>query len=333
MECSYILKGEVKGSPVIKKTERSITFFTPCPGKLSCSPYEINLSKGFYMFEAWGSIGGQHSNSGTPGLGGYVKGNIFLNKQSTFYLYIGSNGGFNAGNYHKESGGRGGGASDVRLEYNEKWYDFNSLKSRIFIAGGGGGSEWSYSLAGNGGGLVGGNGIALRTSTSTVYWVNGSSQTGPGEVQSGITFDGITDRGVKGKFGISGFYNTSNDLGGCGGGGYYGGSSMDYAGAGSGGSSFISGHEGCNALSIKSTDFEDIKHTDQSAHYSMHVFKDTKMIQGNQTMPMYNEENGIGNKGEGVIRITLLMNYFSCRKISTFQIQFSIFCFLLVIKM
>ena len=46
-----------------------------------------------------------------------------------------------------------------------------------------------------------------------------------------------------------------------------------------GGSSFISGHDGCNAIDSTSTE-NNIVHTNQANHYSGYVFTNTKMIDG-----------------------------------------------------
>ena len=75
--------------------------------------------------------------------------------------------------------------------------------------------------------------------------------------------------------------------------------------SGSGGSFFISGHEGCNAVRDQS-DF--INHTGQPFHYSGLVFTSTQMISGNQTMPLptHPTQKGI-HTGSGSFRITLLM--------------------------
>ena len=63
-----------------------------------------------------------------------------------------------------------------------------------------------------------------------------------------------------GNFGIAGYLNSTNDWGSSGGGGYYGGTSINTAGASSGGSSFISGFDKCDAIDYKSTE-NDIIHT------------------------------------------------------------------------
>lgn len=86
--------------------------------------------------------------------------------------------------------------------------------------------------------------------------------------------------------------------------------------AGGGGSSFISGHDGCNAIKEESTQ-TNIIHTGNSIHYSGLYFHNTSIIDGagyNWTtskqqyvgMPNYNGGITAGNIGNGHARITNL---------------------------
>ena len=109
----------------------------------------------------WGAQGG---NSG--GQGGYTSGLIDLKKDEQLYLYIGGvggaspvgaaatiAGGYNGGGITKGQDccyrvfGTGGGATDIRLT-SGTWNDFNSLKSRIMVAAGGGGRFSAQSSGG-----------------------------------------------------------------------------------------------------------------------------------------------------------------------------------------
>ena len=98
-----------------------------------------------------------------------------------------------------------------------------------------------------------------------------------------------------------------------GGSGYYGGMTNNVSGAssGSGGSSFISGHDGCIAVDEQGTS------TENSTHYSGITFTDTVMIDGNgyewttQRGSYIKMEDPYGNyvdgkSGNGYARITLL---------------------------
>ena len=267
----------------------------------------IAPAAGFYKFEAWGARGGksriQGRLGGTPGNGGYTSGILRLNEGDVIYVYVGgkgtdavvgknSPGGWNGGglgtwdNGDDETSGGGGGATDFRL-INGNWNDLNSLYSRIMVAGAGGGASWSYK-AGSGGGI---NGIS--------YYSNSPAGTQTSGYALGIGKDawGIAD----------------NDGVGGGGSGYYGGTTNNISGAsaGAGGSSYISGHEGCN-----STD-ENGKPTGSNSHVSGRVFKDTIMVDGEgyewsstrqNYVQMPNPQGNYvsGNNADGYARITLL---------------------------
>lgn len=87
-----------------------------------------------------------------------------------------------------------------------------------------------------------------------------------------------------------------------------GGASGSWAkgGGGGGGSSFISGYEGCNAISAESTE-NNIIHTNQPNHYSGKVFVDTVMKAGDEEMPTHDGTGTMtGNSGNGYARITYL---------------------------
>jgi hypothetical protein len=87
-----------------------------------------------------------------------------------------------------------------------------------------------------------------------------------------------------------------------GGGGYYAGCDSEHAG-GSGGSSFISGHSGCDAITESSTE-NAIVHTGQPNHYSGLVFTDTEMIDGQSRMPSPYGGKEPGHSGDGACIIS-----------------------------
>lgn len=287
---------------------------------------------GRYKVELWGA--GQTS---TTYNGGYTAGKIDLDKDDVYYIYVGQEGiqGYRGGSYGFNGGGTGrlndsagykygGGATDMRI-VSGSWSDFNSLKSRIMVAGGG--------CGGAGGGLNG-----YRASNDSTYgtYANGGSQTGGG-VTSNYNGPGASGHasGTAGSFGYggngggAGTASTGNQTGSWGGaGGYYGGGGGTRWGAGTsyggGGSSFISGHNGCNAISQSSTSGS-ISHTGQSIHYSELSFTDTVMIDGaghtwtnsdqgiksDNLMPNPDGEyyaSGSGRNGNGYARITYLGN-------------------------
>lgn len=285
------VKFEVKdkdlGTPNALIKRNSITFRYPCLDAGTCSPYKIELNPGTYKIECWGSKGLKQVSSGKPGLGTYTKGSFAVFERTTLYGYVGASGRFNSIGPEIRGMFSGGGATDIRLQSFELWNNTMSLKSRIMVAAGGGGAEWPNAIGGNGGELEGGEstpsshaGILFEQKCKGATQTSGSSCTK--YETNGIAYPGI--------FGTAKVF-TSDDSGGFGGGGYYAGTSFDYSYAGSGGSSFISGHDGC--IAVKLTDGATIEHTYNSFHYSGYIFRDTEMIGGNKTMPLPSGRKGI----------------------------------------
>jgi len=283
-----------------------------------------------YQMECWGARGA--SGSGTYyGKGAYTSGVININTIENYYVYVGQEGTasvasdsprWNGGGAYggvKSGDGSGGGATDIRLKpcsSNSTWYEYPSLCSRIMVAGGGGSNDdvcsaSTYSHAGgvtvdcyaHAGGLVG------------YHCYQSSSYTDTGQTQGGIAADNITYKGIFG----SANQTASSDISG-GGGGYYGGGGSDRGTCG--GSSFISGHSGCNAITKEVTAESSITHSGQANHYSGKKFTSTKMIDGagyNWTtkitgyvqMPNPGSATGtyaqkVGHDGNGYARITCL---------------------------
>ena len=295
------------------QTHKSLVLNYPCSKSDDCTPYVLELSKAVYKFECWGSKGGTWDRVSTAGLGGYTSGILYVPKPTTFFVYIGNIGIFNAApitGLDALSQGLPGGATDVRLNYSENWYDNYSLISRIMVAAGGGSSEWSQSIGGNGGTLNGGT-----SSFDSTYICQGGTQTSGSKCSPIPSIYGQMYP-TSGTFGIAGVVIPISsdsfvlDYGGFGGGGYYGGTSYPYAYAGSGGSSFISGHRGCKA--VKNQSFL-IEHTEDSLHYSGLVFMNTTMIPGNETMPLPTSTSSKGTWDDvGAFRITLLQFQYAC---------------------
>ena len=273
-----------------------------------------------YKIECWGASGGFLYQP--ISFGGYVSGNIALGSTKILYLYLGFSGKktnevyinqyvFNYGweNYQCD----GGGSSDVRLVYGD-WDNTSSLTSRIMVAGGGGasgglnGSDSGNPTGGAAGGLTGyQGGTCISHKIESHPGSHGGGQT------SGFAF-GIAQNKNE-------IHSPSYVIVG-GGNGYWSGSKVindhktpetTYSGvAGSGGgSSFISGHNGC--LAIKSA--TDLSSSGQSVHYSGYKFTDTVMIDGQGYlwttsrqskvgMPSPTGGTEYGHNGSGVCHIT-----------------------------
>ncbi len=251
-------------------------------------------SAGDYRIQLWGAGGGRGRQNGkfiySGGTGSYTTGVVFLEKDAEIYIYVGgvgadspSNsvggaGGYNGGGTggsddDDEGSGGGGGATDIRL-VNGSWDAIDSLRSRIMVAAGGGGSTYG-SVGGSGGNLM----------SPAICSSPGATQT------TGYLF------GV-GEMGHDYSYTPSSGAGG----GYYGGQSerVGTGGcqSGSGGSSFISGYNGCDAMDQSGV------HTGQPNHYSGIVFKDMLMIDGKSYMPGSDGIEEKGHSGNGYAEIS-----------------------------
>ena len=169
------------------------------------------------------------------------------------------------------------------------------------VAAGGGGAEWSASMGGNGGGLVGGSSLSAKGVDGPETFpapCEGPTQTQGTDCPSYSGWISYT-----GSFGSAGsFPPDQTNYGGLGGGGYYGGSSYTQSFGGSGGSSYISGHSGCNSVKNNPSNIE---HTGSPQHYSNIVFTHTKMIEGNSTMPLPDGTTGIWS-GTGRFKLTVI---------------------------
>lgn len=275
---------------------------------------------GVYRMELWGASGGDMAPY-IGGKGAYTVGDIALKYSEMLYVYVGGkgsdstdDGGYNGGGSltsgQNAYGRAGGGATDIRLN-NSGVDQFESLKSRIMVAAGGGGANLRSDNYGEGNGGAGGTLVGLN-GESTNY-SNGYGHgigTGASQIVGGITNwtqgTGSMSQFVSGTFGhgsgteIDGFAQSG------GGSGYYGGGASSHGGAG-GGSSYISGHEGCNAIAEDSTSNQ-IIHTDQSIHYSNKKFINTNMKSGIEAMPTYDGASTmVGNSGNGYAKITMLI--------------------------
>ena len=192
--------------------------------------------------QAWGAQGANATApTGLGGLGGFAEGDLAVTPGQTLEIFVGGQGtavtnargggGFNGGGDAEERGivnqrGGGGGASDVRV-------GGISLSDRVIVAGGGGGACASLTnFGGNGGGLVGGEGVTSPGGGGT-------------QIVGGIGFNSPSC--LVGEFGLGGDAGTQSCAGG--GGGWYGGGSGCGAG---GGSSYIGGVDNGNTISGES---------------------------------------------------------------------------------
>ncbi len=302
--------------------------------------YTIPAS-GTYKIELWGASGGD-KNAYKGGLGAYTSGYIYLNKGTILYFYIGgtgvegtTSGGFNGGSSiaagQEKYGAPGGGATDVRIK-NGTWNDFNSLKSRIMVAAGGGGANnrnidsqeantlYGAGNGGAGGGLIGYDGESTGWEAQPNFTIYNAHNYGTGGTQNAggklRTYDGqnnFISETITGGFGQiidSGIIPQSGA-----GGGWFTGSVSGHGGAG-GGSSYISGHAGCLGIREDSTSTQ--INMKSNSEYSGYYFDNTLMIDGEGyswkeakkdkvTMPSYDGKvEAVGNKGNGHARITYL---------------------------
>ncbi|HPZ23339.1 MAG TPA: glycine rich domain-containing protein [Bacilli bacterium] len=243
-------------------------------GKSSCS-YYLNQTfdfqydgyeqflvtgcKGYYKLETWGAQGGSAFTTYYGGYGAYAVGNVFLEKATKVYIYVGGQGlscssqgsscagGYNGGGsgYASESPAPsytgGGGATHIALVGGLLSTLSSNVSDVLIISGGGGGGNAhnndNHGIGGNGGGYVG------MQETSYTGAATGYSNR--------LSFPGTSSKAGcnNGSNGCGGFgYGGSSTYYGSGGGaGYYGGSSADYSG-GSGGSGFIA-----NSLLVSSS--------------------------------------------------------------------------------
>ena len=298
---------------------------------------------GTYRIELWGASGGD-AGPYKGGLGGYTSGYIHLQEGQVLYFYVGgegsqsSIGGWNGGgdltSGQEAFGASGGGATDVRL-VSGAWNNFDSLKSRIMVAGGGGGANYrnvtsatDLVLYGSGDGGAGGclNGDDSNCVGTSEQYLASAGYSGGTEHYYG-TGGTQTSGGIQKGFDASNTLLTSKETGTFGtltmpgsqsgaGGGWYAGGNGGHGGAG-GGSSYISGHNGCRAISQGSTSTAITHQT--GSEYVDFVFNNTLMIDGNGnkwTTEKTDEKvimpnNGItnveiGNDGNGYARVTYL---------------------------
>ncbi len=284
---------------------------------------------GDYRIELWGA----GTNDYAGGKGAYTSGVITLQRGDRLYVYVGEsgkkgssgneetrtmgsgavatfNGGGAGGNasgsetygFSNYAGGNsGGGATDVRL-VGGAWNDAEGLKSRIMVAGGGGGHVYKDAGYDNQKGNAGTtNGEQGALPAILANYPSDIAKRGTGGTQTSGSAFGVGGNGANaGTTGACGGHSG-------GGGGYFGGFGGSSTGGnchnmgGGGGSSFVSGCTGCRAV------LESGAIGTSNTHYSGKVFKQIEMIGGNAVMPNPRGTVKItGNEGNGFARITII---------------------------
>lgn len=350
-----------KGSLNVTKSGNKYTFNYPCTSSTECTPYLVHLPIGQYKFSLWGAEGGNTrklnsaviKSPSNGGKGAFVSGVIKLMKDSSFFFYVGGKGGdlystsanaygrggFNGGGRggfdtdedYGENAAGGGGASDVRII---EGGTVESLKSRIIVAGAGGGSV-AAEIQGY---------ISAPNNTQYYYSVvGGDAGALEGFSTNSLTYPGTQKSGCFG-YGINGLsinHIVSRDGGsfGGGGGGYYGGNSISLSQVpyfafdvfgGAGGSSFVSGCKGCN--SVDRFPINAVKHTSRPYHFSGYRFTNIIMKSGKDSFLSPSGTQETGHFGNGAIAIEYLaaFNPYTCKVI---QPKMNIIPFLLVVSL
>ena len=248
-------------------------------------PQSLSLPIGIYKFEVYGAQGGGvNSEKYYGGFGGLSIGILTVPNPIVLYMYIGGttnnmHGGWNGGGTGVAVYG-GGGATDISL-YHGEWNSNEHLYSRIIVAGGGGGAQAPQDgnfneqyRGGHGGGIYGGDGIG-----SDCGFGGGPTYPGAGRGHYGS---------LPGGFGYGGNQTGhSNESVGCGGSGWYGGSSgggLSDNGSGGGGSGYV--------------------YTENTKHqYPSGCLLSDSLLLNNPEM-----YSGINNTGNGYIIVTCLQS-------------------------
>ena len=162
----HILATNVNGNSKEVVSENAIEIDSTKDFTYTGSEQSAKLLSGEYKIECWGA-GGRTNGYATPGLGAYTEGSINLKENKQLSIYVGEAGDLTSSNYNTNTfngGGythradkdvaRGGGATDIRLT-GGTWSTFDSLKSRIMVAGAGGSGSNSGSGSIKSGGSAG----------------------------------------------------------------------------------------------------------------------------------------------------------------------------------
>lgn len=237
------------------------------------------------------TVKAQKGSESTGSNGATVTGVIYMNKDEKYYIFSGGNSMdmryYNAGT---DTAGNLTFSSNI------------GLNSRIIVAGGGANGcsnpDVSPPVAGYGGTYVGGGGNCYnRDAVSNNYCNCSASSSGGGQYYGGnptALSGNVSANGSTGYFGLPGIVNTfyGGKLAGDGASGYYGGGSGGscndgsylFAGyTGGGGSSFVSGYAGVNAISSYNLTNNPRTHANNTKHYSGKYFLNASMTAANST--------------------------------------------------
>ena len=303
------------GKKATKNSEA--TYCTKIDSIVFVCPYEVNQVFNFeytgnvqtftaecdgkYKLEVWGAEGGSGDGSTGTNKGGYTVGTINLTRSTNTYVYVGQQGDRSTNNSNFTFGGggrcysssgrqmgRGGGASDIRI--NE-----DSLYARVIVAGGGGGSDYPSSYSGGaGGGLTGITGNHANCSGTGGTISAGGSVRGNTTSWGGTWYNGTFGQG---GYGLSGGYMNG------GGGGWYGGGASGPDGTSGGGSGWAFTESNYTTWQNgNSSDANQYLLKNNTEYY----LTNTQLIAGNQTFKAPNGSNETGHTGNGYARITYL---------------------------
>jgi hypothetical protein len=240
----------------VVKTNEYVLLPFPCSDSADCTYYSVTLGPGAYHLEVWGAQGGNdtsYPDTVFGGRGGYSKGTVQLNSKTTLYVYVGGSGtGYLPGSNWGSTGG--GGGTDIRLQ-NGAWNSSTGLKTRIIVAGGGGGRhgenyEKVTGFIGNDGG-----GTTAPSFTVNSRTITGSTQTSGGSSTASDSIVGSFGyanqygvRNVNSRGGYNGGANGSdNYANGGGGGGWWGGCTSWTTSSGGSGFVYTSSNSQCSA--------------------------------------------------------------------------------------
>ena len=286
---------------------------------------------GTYSFELWGAQGGTYGSI-RGGYGGYTYGEVHLERGTKLYVYVGSTTNTNVAGWNgggsgingSYTGRGGGGATDIRTKNTDnygRWDEVHSLRSRIMVAaGGGGGVYYSGSYYGDGGDAGGLTGYisSRKVGYGSQYDGTGATQIAGGHYNSNAnSFVGGFGYGSNSDPSPSSSHPASG-----GGSGWYGGGGASNIGGGGGGSSYVSGHEGCIAVtSSGSPKTQTYSQLSDSISHTGYKFANTSIVDGKgyawttekantiSNMPNYFATSSmVGNTGNGHAKITYLGN-------------------------